>query len=78
MIALAKEIKGRGGQVSLREIASELEAKGYVTPSGKRYSASAVASMLVWQAYPPTGRATRNWRCGALPIGVRAGRSQNG
>jgi hypothetical protein len=43
MVALAKEIKGR---VSLRTVAEELEAKGYVTPSGKRYSASAVASML--------------------------------
>jgi Recombinase len=46
MVALAKEIKGRGGRVSLREVAAELEARGYVTPSGKRYSASAVASML--------------------------------
>jgi hypothetical protein len=46
MVALAKEIKGRGGRVSLREVAEELEAEGYVTPSGKRYSASAVASML--------------------------------
>jgi len=46
MVALAKEIKCRGGRVSLREIAAELEAKGYVTPSGKPYSASAVASML--------------------------------
>jgi len=45
MVALAKEIKGRGGR-SLREVAAELEARGYVTPSGKRYSASAVASML--------------------------------
>jgi DNA invertase Pin-like site-specific DNA recombinase len=46
MVALAKEIKGRGGRVSHREVAAELEARGYVTPSGKRYSASAVASML--------------------------------
>jgi DNA invertase Pin-like site-specific DNA recombinase len=46
MVALAKEIKGRGGRVSLRDVAEELKAKGYVTPSGKRYSASAVASML--------------------------------
>jgi DNA invertase Pin-like site-specific DNA recombinase len=46
MIALAKEIKGRGGRVSLREVAAELETNGYVTPSGKRYSASAVASMI--------------------------------
>ena len=46
MVALAKEIKGRGGRVSLREIAAELEAQGYVTPSGRRYSASAIGSML--------------------------------
>jgi hypothetical protein len=46
MVALAREIKGRGGRVSLRAIATELAAKGYITPSGKPYSASAVASML--------------------------------
>jgi hypothetical protein len=46
MVALAKEIKNRGGRVSLREVAKELAANGYVTPSGKHYSASAVASML--------------------------------
>ena len=46
MVALAKEIKRRGRRVSFREVAEELEATGYVTPSGKRYSASAVASML--------------------------------
>jgi len=46
MVAMAKEIKGRGGRVSLREVAAQLEANGHVTPSGKRYSASAVASML--------------------------------
>jgi DNA invertase Pin-like site-specific DNA recombinase len=46
MVALAKEIKGRGGRVSLRKVAAELEAGGYVTPSGKRYSPSAVAAML--------------------------------
>jgi DNA invertase Pin-like site-specific DNA recombinase len=31
---------------SLREVAAELAGHGYVTPSGKHYSASAVASML--------------------------------
>jgi DNA invertase Pin-like site-specific DNA recombinase len=46
MVALAKEIKDRSKRVSLREVAAGLEAKGYVTPTGKRYSASAVASML--------------------------------
>jgi len=46
LVAVAKEIKSRGGRVSLRDVAAELDAKGYVTPSGKRYSASAVAAML--------------------------------
>lgn len=46
MVRLAKEIKGRGGRVSLRDVAKELEARGYVTPSGKQYSPAAVASML--------------------------------
>jgi DNA invertase Pin-like site-specific DNA recombinase len=46
MVALAKAIKSRGGRVSLREVSAELAAKGYTTPSGKPYSASAVQSML--------------------------------
>jgi hypothetical protein len=46
MVALAKAIKSRGGRVSLREVAAELEAQGYTTPSGERYSASAVATMV--------------------------------
>jgi hypothetical protein len=44
MVVLAKEIKGRGGRVSLRKVAEELAANGYLTPTGKRYSASAIAS----------------------------------
>jgi DNA invertase Pin-like site-specific DNA recombinase len=44
LVALAREIKAGG--VSLHEVARQLEAQGRVTPSGKRYSASAVASML--------------------------------
>jgi DNA invertase Pin-like site-specific DNA recombinase len=44
MVALAKEIKSRG--VSLRDVAAELAARGYTTPSGKAYSASAITSML--------------------------------
>ena len=48
MVAMAWEIKGRGGRVSLRAVAAELAGKGYVTPSGKPYSPSAVASMLGW------------------------------
>jgi hypothetical protein len=46
MVALAKAIKNRGGRVLLREVAAELAAAGYATPSGQHYSASAVASML--------------------------------
>jgi hypothetical protein len=36
----------RGGRVSLREVSAELAERGYKTPSGKPYSASAVQSML--------------------------------
>jgi hypothetical protein len=46
LVALAREIKGRGGRVSLRQVAAELASKGFTTPSGVAYSASAVASML--------------------------------
>jgi hypothetical protein len=35
-----------GRPYSLREVAAELAGHGYVTQSGKHYSASAVASML--------------------------------
>jgi hypothetical protein len=43
---IAKAIKNRGGRVSLREVPAELAARGYVTPSRKPYSASAVAAMV--------------------------------
>jgi hypothetical protein len=33
-------------RVSLRDVAKELEVQGYATPSGKQYSAAAIASML--------------------------------
>ena len=46
LVALAREIKSRGGRVSLRQVAAELASKGFTTPSGVAYSASAVASML--------------------------------
>jgi DNA invertase Pin-like site-specific DNA recombinase len=46
LVALAREIKNRGGRVSLRQVATELASKGFTTPSGVAYSASAVASML--------------------------------
>jgi hypothetical protein len=35
-----------GRPYSLREVVAELAGHGYVTPSGKHYSVSAVASML--------------------------------
>jgi DNA invertase Pin-like site-specific DNA recombinase len=38
--------KAEGRPYSLREVAAELAGYGYVTPSGRPYSASAVASML--------------------------------
>jgi DNA invertase Pin-like site-specific DNA recombinase len=46
LVALAREIKSRGGRVSLRQVAAELASNGFTTPSGVPYSASAVASML--------------------------------
>jgi DNA invertase Pin-like site-specific DNA recombinase len=46
LVALAREIKNRGGRVSLRQVSAELASKGFTTPSGVPYSASAVASML--------------------------------
>ena len=44
LVALAKEISSRGA--SLRKISTELEAAGYTTATGERFSASAVASMI--------------------------------
>lgn len=46
LVALAREIKNRGGRVSLRQVSGELSSRGHVTLSGKAYSASAVAAML--------------------------------
>ena len=48
LIALAQQLRGNheGRPKSLRKIAAELARAGYVTPSGRQYSASAVASML--------------------------------
>lgn len=49
LIALARQLRrpdpDRRPQ-SLRKIAADLAGRGYVTPSGKPYSASAVASMI--------------------------------
>jgi DNA invertase Pin-like site-specific DNA recombinase len=46
LVEAAKAIKGRGGRVSLREVAAALTEQGFVTPNGLPYSASAVQSML--------------------------------
>jgi DNA invertase Pin-like site-specific DNA recombinase len=46
LVALAKALRDRRPRLSLREIAAELEREGNVTAKGRRYSASAVRSML--------------------------------
>jgi hypothetical protein len=45
---MARQLRGNpaGRPQSLRKIAADLSQRGYVTPSGRPYSASAVASML--------------------------------
>ena len=48
LVATARQLRGNPGKrpLSLRKIAAGLLERGYVTPSGRPYSASAVASML--------------------------------
>lgn len=47
MVDLARELRGTDGRPrSLLKVSADLAARGYVTPSGRPYSASAVASML--------------------------------
>jgi DNA invertase Pin-like site-specific DNA recombinase len=46
LVALAKQLKRELPRPSLREISDELFARGFATPLGKPYSASAVQSML--------------------------------
>jgi DNA invertase Pin-like site-specific DNA recombinase len=50
LVALARELArppdGYARRPSLRKVSAELAARGHTTPSGKPYSASAVASML--------------------------------
>jgi hypothetical protein len=48
LIAAARELhnNSHGRAPSLRKVAAALAERGYVTPTGKHYSASAVASML--------------------------------
>jgi hypothetical protein len=45
MVQMAKKLH-RYQKLALREIASELETAGYVSASGKRYEAAAVARMV--------------------------------
>jgi DNA invertase Pin-like site-specific DNA recombinase len=49
LIALARQRRGdlNGQPQSLRKVAADLAKRGCVTPSGRPYSASAIASMLV-------------------------------
>jgi hypothetical protein len=48
LVAMARQLRGNqnGRPQSLRRIANDLAERGYVTPSGRHYSASAVVSML--------------------------------
>jgi DNA invertase Pin-like site-specific DNA recombinase len=48
LVGMARQLRGNqnGRPQSLRKIANDLAKRGYVTPSGRHYSASAVASML--------------------------------
>ncbi len=48
LVATVRQLRGNttGRPKSLRQIASALAERGYLTPSGRHYSASAVASML--------------------------------
>jgi hypothetical protein len=48
LVALARELhhNPNGRPHSLRTVAKRLAERGYVTPSGRHYSASAVSSML--------------------------------
>jgi hypothetical protein len=46
LVALAKQLRRELPRPSLRDISDALFVRGYATPLGKRYSASAVQSML--------------------------------
>ncbi len=47
LVALARELRGKDGRPrSLLKVSSDLAERGYVTSTGKPYSASAVASMI--------------------------------
>jgi hypothetical protein len=49
LVAAAKKLARQpinGRQRTLREVAAELQATGYITKTGKRYAATAVSKML--------------------------------
>ena len=49
LVSVARQLRAnpQGGRLqSLRKVAAGLAERGYVTPSGRPYSASAVSSML--------------------------------
>ena len=48
LVSLARQLhrNPNGRPHSLRAVAARLAERGYITPSGRHYSASAVASML--------------------------------
>jgi hypothetical protein len=49
LVALAKRLhrqKPKGGRLSLRAIAAELEAQGYLNERGQRFAATSVKAML--------------------------------
>ena len=50
VVALARKLRRRkpkGGQLSLRGVASELAVRGFLNERGKPYAAKSVASMLL-------------------------------
>jgi DNA invertase Pin-like site-specific DNA recombinase len=56
VVALAKRLarkKPKGGRLSLRAIAAELEAQGHVNERGKRYAPTAISRMLASSAPAP-------------------------
>ena len=46
MVHIAKGLRRRKRRNSLRAIAADLAARGYVNANGKQFSAASVASML--------------------------------
>jgi DNA invertase Pin-like site-specific DNA recombinase len=49
VVARVKQLrraKPKGGQLSLRDVAAQLEAEGHLNERGQRYSATSIANML--------------------------------